>query len=185
MFVSMSHIFIFIYCYVFYFDLIGYTLFQFLIRFFFFFFTFTNQNFNIMYAVSFIYLNSSSRCFSFCPFGASFSLSNKNGIFSPLPPSTIVFFVKLVDFFITHECDHSFVSLLPSEIQSKAFVFSPFGGCTGGSGPWGGLPEWEYKIDRHSSSITRPQGATCNEYCSTNAPKYMRPTPKPPQIRGC
>ena len=72
--------------------------------------------------------------FLFHPFKAVF-LSKDNGIFSPLPPSAIDFSIKLIDFLITHECDHSFGSLLPSEIQSQAFVFSPFGGWQGDSGP--------------------------------------------------
>ena len=77
--------------------------------------------------------------FLFHPFKEFFSLSKDNGLFSPLQPSTIVFYIKLIDLLITHECDHSFGSFLPSEIKSQAFVFSPFGGWQGGIGPRGGL----------------------------------------------
>ena len=70
--------------------------------------------------------------FLFYTFKAIFSLYKGNGLFSPLPPSMIFFSMGLIDFLIAHECDHSFVLLLPSAIQSQAFVFSPFGGWQGG-----------------------------------------------------
>ena len=138
-----------------------------------------------MYAVSFIYSNLSPHYFPFSSFQGKFSLSKDNGLFSLLPPLTIVFSIELIDFLIAHECDHSFGLLLPALIQSQAFVFSPFGRWQGVSGPRGGLPGQEYKEDCHSSSIARPQGAACKGEWSTNSPIYIRPPPKPPHIRGC
>ena len=123
--------------------------------------------------------------FLFNPFKASFSLSKENGIFPLLPPSTIVFLINLSDFLVAYECEHSFRSLIQLAIKFQAFVFSPFVRGQGGSGQWGGFPELEYKMDCHSSSIARPQGAACEGESSTNAPRYIRPPPKPPQIRGC
>ena len=73
--------------------------------------------------------------FLFQYFKAIFFLFKDNGFFSPLPLSTIDFSIKIFDFLIPHECYLSFVSLSSSEIQSQAFVFSPFGGCQGGSIP--------------------------------------------------
>ena len=51
-----------------------------------------------MYAVPFIYSNSSPRCFPSSSFQGKFFLSKDNGLFSPLPPSTIVFPVKPIDY---------------------------------------------------------------------------------------
>ena len=59
---------------------------------------------------------------------ASFSISKYNFPVSPLPPSTMEFFIKLFDNLITHERDLSFGSLSSLDIQTPAFVFSPFGG---------------------------------------------------------
>ena len=140
-----------------------------------------------MHTVSFIYSNLSLYCFPFSSFQREFFLSPRTmAFFSPLSPSVIVFSIKLIDFLIAHECDHSFGFLLPSAIQYQAFIFSPFGGWQGDSGPGGGLPKLEFKTDRHSSSIACPQGASREGGCSTNAPIYIRPPPqKLPQIRGC
>ena len=92
----------------------------------------------------------------------------------------IVFSIKLVDFLIAHKCGHSFRSLLSSAIQSQAFVFSPFCGWQGDNGSYGGLPEWECKTDRHSSSIDLTQGEDLEGGCSTNSPIYIRLPPSPP-----
>ena len=43
-------------------------------------------------------------------------------------------------YLITHECDMLFGSLSSLDIQTPAFVFFPFGGWQGESGPLGGLP---------------------------------------------
>ena len=67
----------------------------------------------------------------FHPFKAGSSLSKENGISSPLPTSRIFFSAELIDFLIVH----TFGSFLPSEIQSQAVVFSPFGMWQCGSGP--------------------------------------------------
>ena len=123
--------------------------------------------------------------FLFRPFRGSFFLSKYNGFFSPLPLSTIDFSIGLINLVIAHECDMLFGSLSSSSIQSQAFVFSPFGGWKGGSIPLGGLPEWEFNTYHHSSSIACTQGASCERECFTNALIYIRPTPKPPQIRRC
>ena len=89
-----------------------------------------------MYAVLFIYSNLNPHCFPFSSFQGKFPLSpRKMDFLKPLPPLTIVFFIELIKFLITHEYEHSFRLLLPSEIQYQAFVFSPFGGWQGGSGP--------------------------------------------------
>ena len=50
------------------------------------------------------------------------------------------FFINLFDYLITHERDLLFGSLSSLDIQTPAFVFSPFGGWRGDSGPLGGLP---------------------------------------------
>ena len=59
-----------------------------------------------------------------------------NGLFYCYHHWRFSFLIKLIDFLITHKCDHSFGSLLPSAIQSQAFIFSPFGRWQGDSGPW-------------------------------------------------
>ena len=88
----------------------------------------------------------------------------------------IVFSMEFIDFLIAHDCHHLFRSMLPSAIQYQALVFSPFDRWHGCSGPWGGLPEWECKMDRHWSSIARPEGAAREGGCSKNAMIYIRPT---------
>ena len=139
-----------------------------------------------MYAVSFIYSNLILHCFPFSSFQGKFFSLQGQCTFSLLPPSMVVFSITIIDFLIAHKCDHSFGSLLPSEIQSQAFVFSPFGGWQGGSGPWGRLPGREYKTDRYSSSIARPLGDAREEECSKNAPIYTSPTTphNPPPYQG-
>ena len=137
-----------------------------------------------MYAVSFIYSNLNPHCFPFSSLqGNFFSLQGK-WYFSPLPPSMIVFSIKLINLPIDQECDHLFVFRWLSSIQYQAFVSSPFGGWQGGSAPRGGLPEREYKTDRHSSSIARSQGSACKGECYTNAPIHLWTPPTPPIYRG-
>ena len=123
----MSHIFIFIYCYGFCFGLIGYIKFQLFIRLYFMFCTFTNQN-----LLLFIKYHSFTQIwvcivFPFYPFKASFSFQDQ-WHFSPLPPSTIVFSIKLINLLIVHKCDKSFGLLLTLAIQSQAFVFHHLAG---------------------------------------------------------
>ena len=55
-------------------------------------------------------------------FKASLFLSKDNGPFSPLPPSTIDFFIKYTDYLITHECDLSFGLLSSSDKKPLYFV---------------------------------------------------------------
>ena len=86
-----------------------------------------NSKFYIIYAVSFIYSNLSPHCFPFSFLQGKFFLSKDNGLFSPSPPSMIVFSMVFIGFLIAHECDHLFVFLLPSEIKSQVFIFSPSG----------------------------------------------------------
>ena len=179
----MSRKFNSIYCYGFYLDLIGYIDFQFLIW-----FSFNSlrlkSRLNIMYGVSFIYWNLGSRCFPFSSFQSKFLFSLRTmNFFHRYHLRQLTFPSNSSIFLITHKCDLSFGSMLPLEIQSQAFVFSLFGGWQGGSGPRGGLLEWECKTDHYSSSIARPQGVTCERECSTNALIYIRPTPKLPHIR--
>ena len=50
------------------------------------------------------------------------------------------FFIKFFDNLITHERDLAFGLLSSLDIQTPAFVFSPFGGWQGDSSPLGGLP---------------------------------------------
>ena len=57
----------------------------------------------------------------------------------------ISFSVVFIGFLIAHECDHSSGSLLPSEIQSQAFVFSPSGGGCRLKRTTGGRPEREFR----------------------------------------
>ena len=180
----MSNIFIFIHCYGFYFDLIGYIKFIFLIIFY---SNILRLQIKILYYVcSIIHLLEfeSALFYFFILWRQVFSLSKDNGLYSPLPPLKIVFSIELIDFLIAHECDHLFGSLLPLEIQSQAFVFSPCGGWQDNIGPRRRIPKWEYKTDRHSSLITCTQGEVHEMECSTNAPIYIRPPQKPPQIRG-
>ena len=133
------------------------------------------SKFNMMYAVSFIYSNLSPHGFPFSSFQGKFSLSKDNGLFSLLPLSMVVFYMEFMDFLIAHKCNHSFGSLLTLESQSQAPVFSPFGRWQGGSSAWGGLPELECKMDRHSLSIARPQEAAHKGEYSTNYPIYIPP----------
>ena len=125
-FVSMSHIFICIYSYGFYLDLIGYIEFQFWLYLILF---STCKNQNLILCMQY---HSFTRIwvriiFLFHPFKTIFYLFKDNDLFSPLSPSTIVFSTEFIDFLIAHKCDHLFGSLLPSEVQSQAFIFSQFG----------------------------------------------------------
>ena len=52
----------------------------------------------------------------------------------------LTFSLICFDCLITHECDLMFGSLSSLEIQTQYFVFLPFDGCQGDSGPFGGLP---------------------------------------------
>ena len=113
----------------------SYIVFKFLMIFYFNFYVY-KLKFNIMYAVSFICYNLSPYFFPFSSFQGKFFLSPWTmAFFSPLPPSMLVFSMEFINFLIAHECDHSFRLLLPWAIQSQAFIFSPFGGWQGGSGP--------------------------------------------------
>ena len=150
----MSHVYKFIYCYGFYFNLISYIEFQFLI----------GYNFNVLrlqieiyyYVCIIIHLlefESALSSFLILSRQVLFSIQGKDH-FPPLPPLTIVFYIKLINFLITHECEHSFWLLLPSEIQYQAFVFSSFGRWQGGSGPRGGQ-KWMRMKNRPPFIINR------------------------------
>ena len=146
--VSMSHIFISIYCYGFYFGFIGYIEFQFLIKIYFNFYVYKSKS-NITYAVALIYSNLSPHCFPFSSLqGKFFSLRGQWPFFTVTTVDNCTF-IKLINFLIAHNLDHLVGLLLPLEIQSQAFVFPPFDGWQGDSGPRGVLHKLECKTDRN------------------------------------
>ena len=136
-----------------------------------------------MYEVSFIYSNLSQHCFTFPYFQRHFFLSQDNGLLFLLPLPTVVFSVTLIDFLITHKCDHSFVSLLPSSIQYQAFLFHHLE-----SGKVVAVCEEAFPNENvkrtticHRSLVPRGRRARGGV---PQIPRYICPTPKPPQIRG-
>ena len=63
------------------------------------------------------------------------------------------------------------------KLNPKPLYFHHPAGDGGGSRRQGGLSEREFKTERHSSSVSRLQGASCKGEGSKDAPIYIRPTP--------
>ena len=121
---SISHILIIIYCSGFYFDLIG-NLNSNYWSFFIIIFYVYNSKICFIYVIPFIFRFLVFIVTSSNPATVSLFFSQHNGVVSP-SPLLIVTIWFFFGFLIAHECDHSFGSLLTSEILFWAIILFPY-----------------------------------------------------------
>ena len=137
-----------------------------------------------MYSVSFIYSNLSLHCFPFLSFQGKFFFPRSMAFFTITTVNDCVFHQTYQFTYCSQVWQILWIAVnIGNSISS--LCISPFGGWQGCSCPWGGIPEQEWNMDRHPSSIICPQQAAREGECSRNDPIYIRPPPKPPKIRGC